>query len=110
MIHVRISSAGNPTVILAIREVFEHIIELLFLPWGLLGSSVVAQGGTWGAVSKVTNGMTGMKGFSRRRWCVRGIARCHDESGECGRAGPRRGQFPKGGQQGWVSSLEIGVA
>ena len=45
MIHIRISSASNPTVILAFREVFARVTELLVPPGGLLGSSAVAQEG-----------------------------------------------------------------
>ena len=45
VVHVRISSTGNPTVTLAFREVFAGVTELLFPRGGLLGSSTVAQEG-----------------------------------------------------------------
>lgn len=43
MILIVISSASSPTVALAFQEVFVHVTKLFFPPWGLLGSSTVAQ-------------------------------------------------------------------
>lgn len=79
MIHIRISSAGHPTVIVAFREVCAHVTESLFPPGGAAGLLHGGTGGSRATVPDVTNGIAAIKG--RRSRLQRGAGACWESLG-----------------------------